>query len=804
MMGLNIGPRSVLMVGARRECVGQAESTAADATFTLFWAIARRKVCWEVFVVITLTPEEESRLEELLREMTLEEKAAQIGAVTVKDLLGDNGELSRAKMKERLKYGIGQVARIAGWLEIPPTEAARFANEIQRFLRAETRLGIPAIVHEECLSGLMAMGATVFPQAIGLGSTWDPQLIRRMTDVIRQQARALGTNYCLSPVLDLGWDPRWGRTEETMGEDPYLISRMTTAYVQGLQGDNLREGILSCLKHYVGNSFSEGGRNLAPARIPSRELREVFLFPYQVAITEGGAGSVMSAYHEIDGIPCSASPELLTEVLRNQWGFDGVVVADYGTITMLQTEHYIAGTKAEAAKQALEAGLDVELPDWDYYAEPLINAVRAGEIDESLVDRSVRRHLRLKLALGLFDEPFVDEASAATVFDMPQHRALSREVARCSIVLLKNEKDLLPLSSAVKSIAVVGPNADSTTNLMGDYSYPVHVADSPDGVDIITILEGIRAKVSAQTEVRSAQGCEAMSDSTEGFAEAIKAAQDADVVVAVVGDESGMHVDGTTGENLDRTEITLPGAQEELLKALYETGTPLVVVLVNGRPLSSPWMFENVPAIVEAWMPGEEGGNAVADVLFGDYNPGGKLSVSILVNSGQIPAPYNRRPLAFRPYIFNTAYPLLPFGHGLSYTDFKYSNLRIAPQQVGEEAEVSISCTVANIGKRGGDEVVQLYLRDVVASLTRPNRELKGFARVGLEPGEKKTVTFTLPMDLLAFYDRDMRMVVEPGEFKVMVGSSSADIRLEGSFEVTAQRLVDPNSRRLATEVAVE
>jgi len=754
--------------------------------------------------MIELTADQEKQVEELLAEMTLEEKAAQLGAVTVSELLDDDGELSPAKMEEHLKYGIGQIARIAGWLEIPPTKVARLANEIQHFLRAETRLGIPAIVHEECLSGLMAMGATIFPQAIGLGSTWDPQLIRRMTEVIRQQARAMGTHYCLSPVLDLGLDPRWGRTEETMSEDPYLVSRMTTAYVQGLHGDSLCEGILACLKHYVGNSFSEGGRNLAPARIGPREMREIFLFPYQVAIMEGQAGSVMSAYHEIDGIPCSASGELLTEILRDQWGFDGVVVADYGTITMLQTEHYTAATKTEAAKQALEAGVDIELPNWDYYAEPLIEAVRAGEIDESLVDRSVRRHLRTKFALGLFDEPFVDEANTAAVFDLPQHRALSREVARRSIVLLKNEDGLLPLSRDVRAIAIVGPNADSPTNLMGDYSYPVHVADSPDGAAIVTILDGINGKVSAQTEVRYAQGCKTMGDSTEGFAEAVAAAQDADVVVAVVGDESAIHVDGTTGENLDRTEITLPGVQEELLKALYETGTPLVVVMVNGRPLSSPWMLANVPAIVEAWMPGEEGGNAVADVLFGDYNPGGKLTVSILANSGQIPAPYNRRPISFRPYIFNTAYPLLPFGHGLSYTEFKYSDLRIAPQQVSGESDVIISCTVANIGKRSGDEVVQLYLRDVVASVARPHKQLKGFARISLEPGEKKSVTFSLPVDLLALYDRAMQMVVEPGEFTVMVGSSSADIRLEGSFAVAEQRVVDPHSRRLATEVAVQ
>jgi len=758
-----------------------------------------------------LTSEQESRLEELVAEMTLEEKAAQMGGVGGRQLLDDDDELSRDRMQRELKYGIGQIARITGQKEIAPAKRARLVNEIQHFLLEETRLGVPAIVHDECIAGLMMLGATIFPQPIGLASTWDPEMARRMTDIIRRQGQAVGVRQCLSPVLDVAWDPRWGRIEETLGEDPYLASRMAAAFVQGLRGSDLQTGIIAAPKHFAGGGFSEGGRHPASVHVGPHELREIFLFPFEVAIKEGQAGAVMSGMHDIDGIPCSASEELLTKILRDEWGFTGVVVGDYGAIDQLHTVHCTAASKTEAAEQALKAGVDVEPNCWDYYREPLLEAVRDGRIPEAHVDRAVRRHLRAKFALGLFDDPFADEASAAKVFDMPQHREFAGELARRSIVLLKNSDGLLPLPRDIESLAVIGPNAHETRNVLGYYSYRDRAGSA--GIRIVTILEGIRGKTSPQTEVSYAQGCAVgppalrvprwpmeMSDSTEGFAEAVALARAADVVVAVVGGSSGL----TTSENRDRTEITLPSVQEELLKVLYETGTPLVVVLVNGRPLYSPWMFENVSAIVEAWLPGEEAGNAVADVLFGDYNPGGKLPVSILASAGQAPMPYNRRPFSLRTYVYHPAYPALPFGHGLSYTEFEYSGLQITPQQVGEQTEVAISCTVENTGGRAGDEVVQLYLHDAVASVVRPIKELKGFARITLEPGEKKTVTFTLPMGLLAFYDRDMRLVVEAGEFAVMVGSSSEDIRLEGSFEVTEQKLVDPNSRRFGTEVAVE
>jgi len=760
--------------------------------------------------VVTLSPEQETRLAELLEEMTLEEKAAQLGGIRGEHLLDDSGELSRGRMEEELRHGIGQIARIVGKDGTPPGTRARIVNGIQRFLLEQTRLGVPAIVHDESIAGLVAMGATVFPQPIGLAASWDPEMVARMADLIRQQALAVGIRQCLAPVLDVLWDPRWGRAEETYGEDPYLASRVGAAFVRGLQGSDLREGVIAAPKHFGGGGFSEGGRHPASVHVAPRELREVFLFPFAAALLEAKAGGIMSAMHDIDGIPCSASRELLITILREEWGFDGVVVGDYGAIDQLFTIHRTAATKEEAAVQALAAGVDLEPDCWDYYREPLIDAVREGRIPETSVDRSVGRHLRLKFALGLFDDPFADDARAATVFDMPEHRALARTAARRSIVLLKNDGGLLPLPDNLSSIAVIGPNADHTRSVIGLYSYPIADKADTDGIPIVTILDGIRQRVPQQTHVTHARGCVVgppglrdprwpmeMSDSREGLAEAASLARAADVVVAVLGGSSGL----TASENRDRTEITLPGAQEELLQTLCDTGTPVVVVLINGRPLYSPEEFGRASAIVEAWLPGEEAGNAVADVLFGDCNPGGKLPVSVLRHAGQTPAPYNRRPFSFRTYVYQPTSPAYPFGHGLSYTEFEYDGLEIRPQQVHHESQVVVTCGVTNTGERAGDEVPQLYVRDRVSSVVRPMKELKGFRRITLSPGDRKKLTFNVPIDLLAFHDRAMRLVVEPGEFEVMIGSSSEDIRLEGRFELAEDRLIEPASRRFATEV---
>jgi beta-glucosidase len=708
--------------------------------------------------------------------------------------------------------GIGQITRVGGASNLGPAASAELTNSIQAFLVENTRLGIPVLVHEECCSGYMAKGATCFPQIIGLASTWEPELAEEMTSVIRTQMKSVGAHQGLAPVLDVTRDPRWGRVEETFGEDPYLVSRMGTSYVKGLQGPDLKQGIISTGKHFVGYGMSEGGLNWAPAHLSPRELHEVFIAPFEAAIKEAGLASIMNAYHELDGIPCGGSNELLTEILRNQLGFDGIVVSDYMTVNMLATYHHVAKDKGEAAVLALEAGIDIELPSTDCYGQPLLQAIESGTVSESLIDEAVRRVLKMKFLVGLFENSYVAVEGVSEVFDTPEQRMLARQIAQKSIVLLKNEGDLLPLKRDLSSIAVIGPNADSIRNMLGDYAYPAHielmefmqrsqVLEMPTPgkmelgdtyVPMRSVLEGIKDRVSPQTRLYHAKGCDLTDPSTEGFAEAVEIARKSEVAVLVVGGKSGLTPDCTCGEFRDRADIGLPGVQEELVRAIYETGTPVVMVLIDGRPCALPWIAEHVPAIVEAWLPGEEGGEAVADALFGDYNPGGKLPITFPRAVGQIPIFYNHKPSGGRSfpygdYVSLSARPLFPFGHGLSYTRFTFDNLQIAPNQVGAEGKVQISVEVKNVGEREGDEVVQLYLHDVLSSVTRPVKELKGFKRITLEPGEKKTVTFTLAVSQLGLYNQDMEFVVEPGAVEVMVGSSSEDIRLTGKFDIVGE-----------------
>jgi len=749
---------------------------------------------------------------DLLSRMTLEEKVAQLGSIHAHRLL-ENGQFSREKAQELLRNGIGQITRIAGGVNMKPEKAAEIGNEIQKFLREETRLGIPAMIHEECLSGFTAWGATVFPQAIGMSSTFDPDIIYQVTSAIRKQMRALGAHQGLSPVLDIPRDPRWGRTEETFGEDPYLVSRMASAYIKGLQGEDFESGIIATAKHFPAYGISEGGRNLAPARASERELREVFLFPFEVAVREARAGSVMNAYHEIDGIPCAASRFFLTKILREEWGFQGLVVSDYEAIRMLENFHRVAESTQEAAIKALEAGIDIELPDADCYGEPLLLAVQEGLISEEVINESVRRILEVKSLLRLKEREAIeiDPQKVKESFDTPQDRELSREVARKSMVLLKNE-GILPLKKDSGTIAVIGPNAHSTRNLHGDYSYTVHIPSvrkwkgeeitEEDAVETISVLEGIKNKVSANTKVLYAQGCDLLDTSGDGFEEALKIAAQSEVIIAVMGENSGLFKTSISGEGSDRVDLDLPGRQKELLQALRKTGKPLILVLVNGRPLSIKWEKENIPAILEAWYPGEEGGNAIADVLFGDYNPGGKLPISFPQSVGQIPVYYNRKPSSFNDYINTDAQPLFPFGHGLSYTKFSYSDLKITPPQVKSLEGVKISFKVKNTGSRAGDEVVQLYIHDRVASVERPVKELKGFKRFTLQADEEKEIIFTLFPEQLAFYDEFMRLTVEPGVFEVMVGSSSEDIRLSGEFEVLKEKVIT-KYRKFSSEVIV-
>lgn len=768
------------------------------------------------------------RVKKLLSLMTLEEKMAQLGSAWIYEIL-DNKKFSHPKAEKVMKNGIGQISRLGGASNFSPEESLKVANQIQRFLLEKTRLGIPAIIHEESCCGYMAKGATCFPQIIGVASTWEPELAREMGEVIRKQMKTVGVHQTLAPVLDIVRDARWGRVEETFGEDPYLVSLLGLSYIKGIQGDNTKVGIMATAKHFVGHGVSEGGMNWAPPHISPREMREVFLFPFEVAVKEGKISAIMPGYHELDGVPCHNSRELLINILRKEWGFKGLVVSDYFAIDMLQRTHLISRNKEEAAKQALEAGVDIELPSTDCYGNPLRRLWQKGLINEALIDESVTRILEKKFLLGLFENPYI-EAKESIVFDTPEQRSLARKIAQKSIVLLKNKNNTLPIKKDIRSIAVVGPNAHSIRNMVGDYAYPCHIESlrdmkkddqffdtpMPDKVErvknfipITTVLEGIKEKVSKKTAVFYAQGCEVRSDSREGFSEAIAMAKKSEIAIVVVGDKSGLVEDCTSGETRDRADLKLPGVQEELVKEIYKTGTPVIVVLINGRPLSINWIRENIPAIIEAWLPGEEGGRAIADVLFGDFNPGGKLPISFPRSVGQVPIYYNHKPSGGRShwrgdYVEISSKPLFPFGYGLSYTSFKYSNLVITPKTVSWDSQVEISVEIQNTGKCPGEEVVQLYINDELAEATRPIKELKGFKRVILQPNEKKKVKFFLAITQLGFYNRVMKYIVETGVIRVMVGSSSEDIRLKGKFKIIGETQEIKKIRRYFTIVRVE
>ena len=751
----------------------------------------------------------EQRVEDLLGRMTLEEKVAQLGSRWIYELADDNG-LNAEWARKLMGHGLGQVTRLTGASSLGPVDSAKLANETQKYLIEETRLGIPALIHDECCSGLLSKGATNFAQIIGIASTWEPELVEAMTQVIRTQMRAVGIHHGLAPVIDIVRDPRWGRTEETFGEDPYLTSSMGAAYIRGLQGKDWNEGVMATAKHYVGYGASQGGLNWAPSSIPPRELREVYLAPFEAAVRDAKLAAIMPAYHEIDGIPCSSSHHLLTEILRDEWGFEGLVVSDYMAVVQLQLHHLLAQDKADAARLSLEAGMDLELPNVDAYGQILVDAVNEGKVDETLIDRSVRRMLAAKFAFGLFEDPYVDPGAVEAVFETPEQRELAREIVRKSFVLLKNDNDLLPLSKSVASIAVIGPNADNTRNLLGDYSYPAHIetlvtlhgmglSEHPltasieiDQVpkDMLSVLDGIRQAVSPQTMVHYAKGCDLNSEDTQGFEEAVAAARRSDVAIVVVGDKAGLIPDCTSGEFRDSAHLTLPGVQAELVEAVLATGTPVVLLLITGRPYAIPELVDRAPAVVEAWLPGAEGAMALAELLFGDINPSGKLPITFPRHVGQVPIYYGHRPSGARsffygPYADESNEPLFPFGYGLSYTTFEFENLSVTPDAVAADGTVTITADVVNSGKRAGDEVVQLYTRTDGASVTRPVQELRGFQRVSLEPGERKRVAFTVAAAQLAYYDGDLQLVVEPAEVQVMVGNSSQSLPLKGKFTLT-------------------
>jgi beta-glucosidase len=740
----------------------------------------------------------DERVADLLSRMTLDEKVAQLTALWIKKpqvrpfqgFDADRGELSVEQAQVLMRHGIGQLSRQRERKD--PRESALFANSVQKFLVENTRLGIPAIFHDEVLHGHMAQKGTHFPQPIALASSWDPNLVRRVFTAAALEVRARGGHHVLGPNLDLAREPRWGRTEETYGEDPYLVSRMGVAVIKALQGqgpavDN--EHVMATAKHFAAHGQPEGGTNIGPANYSERILREVFLPSFQAAVTEAGVMSVMASYNEIDGVPLHANKYFLQKVLRQEWGFKGLVASDYDGIAQLMTRHHVAGDKAEAARLALDAGVDIELPDPDCYLT-IPQLVKEGRLPMATLDRAVASNLKAKFLLGLFDNPYVDPDRAATVTNTQAHRILAAEAARKSIVLLKNAGNLLPLDrNRIKSIAVIGPNADRAH--LGGYS------DNPGRG--ISILQGITEKVGSNIKVSHAEGCKITKEGGDWWADtahlsdprdderliaqAVDIAKSADISIVVVGGNEDTNKEGWADDHLgDRDSLELVGRQNDLVKAVLATGKPTVVFLINSGPLAVSYIAENVPAILEGFYLGQETGIAAADVLFGDYNPAGKLAVSFPRSVGQLPIFYNHKPSAKRGYLFTSKEPLFAFGHGLSYTTFSYSSLKIASEKIKPNGDTTVSVTVTNTGRIAGDEIVQLYIRDKVSSVTRPVKELKGFERISLAPGESKTVSFRITPDKLSFLDQGMKRVVEPGEFDVMVGTSSTKfqtVRLE-------------------------
>jgi beta-glucosidase len=750
------------------------------------------------------------RADDLVARMTLDEKIAQMHAFWL-ILSPDGTHRVRSStfvgssdpevVRTMLRHGLGQITRPLGSHTVEPVVGVRALNRLQKTLVEETRLGIPVLAHEECLSGLMVSGATNFPSALALGATFDPDLVEEVARLIGDEARAVGCRQGLAPVLDVARDARWGRTEETFGEDPYLVGVLASRYVRGLQGD--KRDLLATLKHYAGHSFSEGGRNHAPVHLGRRELADTFLLPFEMAVKLADAGSVMPAYHDIDGEPCHASRRLLTEVLRDDWGFDGLIVADYIGVTLLATHHRVAADRAAAAALAFNAGLDIELPG-DDCAVHLKTALARGEISVETIDATVRRILVEKFRLGLFEAPYADEG--AVRLRTPAAIATARRVAEEAVVVLDNT-GVLPLAAG-GTVAVVGPAADDPLALLGDYAFPVHLIhnDETDARDdVVTPLAAFRAALGAD-KVLYARGCNILDERQAGapvfpgdvddaaavaqtsrlsqrldlIPAAVAAARAADVVVAFVGDLSGIFQTGTVGEGSDAASLDLPGVQQALLEALVATGKPVVVVLTSGRPYNLGGLEDRVAAQVMAFFPGEQGGPAIVDVLTGAREPSGRLTLSVPRNVGAAPYFYNHKfksagtPIAAH---FGSRYP---FGHGLAYTDFAFEDVRLAAETVEvATGEIAVSFTVRNTGGRAGVAVPQLYVRDLLASVVRPVKELKAFARVALAAGEARRVTFRVPTDMLAFTGPDGTRIVEPGEIDLMIGASSGDIRLK-------------------------
>jgi beta-xylosidase len=754
-----------------------------------------------------------ARVDDLLARMTLEEKAAQLYGVWVgADTDGDGVAPLQSEMStdydwdELITHGLGQLTRPFGTAPVDPAAGARALASAQRRITEAGRFGIPALAHEECLAGFTTWRATAYPVPLAWGATFDPGLVEEMAGRIGRDLRSVGVHQGLAPVLDVVRDPRWGRVEETIGEDPYLVGTIGAAYVRGLES----AGIVATLKHFAGYASSAGARNLAPVRAGVREFADVTLPPFELALREGGARSVMAAYTETDGVPASADPALLTGLLREEWGFTGTVVADYFGIGFLESLHRVAGTPGEAAHLALAAGIDVELPTLKCYGNPLLEAVRAGRVPEELVDRAARRVLLQKCELGLLDEDWTPgpPADAAPVdLDSPGNRALARRLAEESVVLLDNPDGLLPLAPDTR-VAVVGPRAADALAMLGCYSFPSHVLprhpEVPAGIDIPTVLDALRAEL-PDAKVTFAEGCDTSGPDTSGFAEAVARCAEADVCVAVLGDRAGLFGRGTSGEGCDASDLALPGVQCELLDALVATGVPVVLVLLTGRPYALGRWHGRLGAVVQAFFPGEEGGPAVAGVLSGRVTPSGRLPVSVPNLPGGQPWTYLQPPLGLAGEVSNLdPTPLYAFGHGRSYTTFAWQDFTGGPATtIGTDGTYDLSLTVRNTGDRAGAEVVQLYLHDPVASVTRPDVRLIGYQRLDLAPGEARRVTFRFHADLSAFTDRSGRRVVEPGALELRLAASSADVRHTARLTLTGpERVLGPDRElRCGTEV---
>jgi beta-glucosidase len=754
----------------------------------------------------------EKRVEDLLGRMTLDEKAAQMVGVGREVLdsivIRSDGSIDLSALSPLLGNGAGQVTRLSecrGGISqtssgvgetLSPAMHARLSNEVQRFFLEETRLGIPAIFHEECLHGLVAGHATSTPHPIALAGSFDTELVKRVYEMIAAESRSRGVHQALTPVVDVARDARWGRVEETYGEDPWLVSRMGIAAVRGFQGDGSyhdKAHILATLKHFAAHGQPEGGTNTAPANYSERVLREVHFFPFREIIRKVGVVSVMTTYHEIDGVPVNANRWLVNDLLREEWGFSGFVVSDYYAIREMHQRtgigaHRVAADGKHAAELALKAGVNIELPFPDCYLH-IPQLVREGTISEEQVDQLVRPVLEQKFRLGLFDDPYVDPDVAERICGSREHAALALEAALKSVILLENRNGAVPLQTRmIRSVAVIGPHADRVS--LGGYSgTPPYFT---------TILDGIRERAGDSILVRYAEGCRITIEGSwvedqvtwpdpqeerKLIAEAVEVAKGSDVVVLALGGNEQTSREAWNDLHLgDRADLALVGMQNELARALHQTGKPVIVFLLNGRPLDISELAGNCSALFECWYLGQETGTAVAKVLFGDFNPGGKLPISFPRSVGHIPAYYNHKPSARRGYLGSDISPLYPFGYGLSYTTFRLDSLRLSDPEISREEGTLVHVDVTNTGSRWGTETVQLYIRDQLSSVTRPVKELKGFSRVGLHPGQTLTVTLSVTPEELRFYDINMEEVVEPGEFTIFVGTSSRDADL---MEVT-------------------